>query len=319
MSSPMAKDRLVSHQGRVTVLGSANLDLIVRTARIPRPGETLTSHAIRHAPGGKGLNQAVAASRAGASVRFVGAVGNNATGAQLAKYLQTNQIDTTDLATVTADSGTAIVMVDDNGENAILVTPGANGAVTPLPSHPGRWLDTDVLLMQLELPLSTIEMATAEAARSAPTTRVVLNAAPARRLPRDLLGNIDVLIVNEHECRELTSNPELPEAARELAQNVAGLVVTLGARGATWFERGHQGGSITPPKVTPVDTTGAGDTFCGALAAELAAGASLETAIAFGVAASALSTQQHGASDSAPHRQEVLGTMEAGRHVQRAP
>lgn len=290
--------------GRVTVLGSANLDLIIETVRLPRPGETVPTRSRRYAPGGKGLNQAVAASRAGATVAFIGAVGTDPAGEQLHDHLRRNAVDTADLLRVEGESGSAIVLVEDSGENAILVTAGANGQVRLLPPHKDRWLDSNVLLMQLELPMTTIQRAAHEA--QSHSTRVILNAAPPLRLPTDILELIDVLIVNEHECRELAPGTDIEQAARHLARAVPVLVVTLGAHGVLWFEHGRQQRQLRPPRVNPVDTTGAGDTFCGAFAAQLAIETPIEQALGFAVTASALSIETEGASDSAPHRDDVL-------------
>ncbi|GAA1544814.1 ribokinase [Nocardioides humi] len=281
----------------VTVLGSANLDQIVHTTRLPAPGETVSTTATRQGPGGKGLNQAVAAARAGGTVAFVGAVGRDPAGDALLAHLRGNDVRTQHVALVDEPTGSAIVMVDDTGENAILVTGGANGSVAPLPHGSDEWLDCAVLLMQLELPPATV-LRCARAAR-ARGVLVVLNAAPAGPLPDGLLDAVDVLVVNEHECRALAGSASLDDAASRLASPVPTLVVTQGARGARWYDRGHLAGTIPPPSVSAVDTTGAGDTFCGALAACLAAGSPLDEVLRFAVVAGALSTQVHGA-DSAP-------------------
>ncbi|TNM36476.1 ribokinase [Nocardioides albidus] len=299
--------------GAVTVVGSANLDQIVRVVRLPAPGETVTTTGLREGPGGKGLNQAVAAARSGAAVTFVGAVGRDSGADLLLGHLRDNAVSTRHVARVDGPTGSAIVMVDDEGENAILVTSGANGQVPPLPDGTDEWLACDVVLLQLELPSRTV-LQCAVAARSR-GVRVLLNAAPAAPLPDGLLEATDLLVVNETECRTLAGVESLESAAHELARRVPVVVVTLGARGAMWFEDGRLRGELPPPAVSPVDTTGAGDAFCGALAARLAAGDTVEEAVRFALVAGALSTQGHGA-DTAPTLasvRSVLGVTQRGR------
>lgn len=294
----------------VTVVGSANLDQIVHAPHLPVPGETVSATWTRQGAGGKGLNQAVAAARMGIDVRFVGAVGRDASGELLIQHLRRNDVDTSHVVAVDGVSGTAFVLVDDAGENMILVASGANGTVDPLPAGSADWLECSVLLMQLELPALTVLRSATEGHRRG--VLVVLNAAPASPLPDELLGFVDVLVVNEHECRELAGVRLIEEAAEILAQAVPTLVVTQGARGALWYEHRAKGGPVAPPPVTPVDTTGAGDTFCGVLAALLANNRSVEDAVRFAVVASALSTQVSGAADSAPRYDEVLRHLDGG-------
>lgn len=287
----------------MTVVGSANLDQIVHAPHLPVPGETVSASWTRQGAGGKGLNQAVAAARMGVEVWFVGAVGADAAGDLLVEHLSRNGVDATHVTVSECPSGTAYVLVDDTAENMILVASGANGTVASLPGGSEEWLQCSVLLMQLELPIPTV-LRTAQEARTR-GVRVVLNAAPASPLPADLLSYVDVLVVNENECQELGGASRVEEAAATLAQTVPALVVTQGARGASWYERGRKGGRASPPSVTPVDTTGAGDTFCGVLAAFLAAGTSLGDAVRVAVTASAISTEVSGAGDSAPCYDEL--------------
>lgn len=294
----------------VTVVGSANLDQIIHAPHLPVPGETVTATWTRQGAGGKGLNQAVAAARMGLDVRFVGAVGGDAVGQLLVQHLRSNHIDTSHVVVANGASGTAFVMVDDAGENMILVSAGANSAVEPLPGGSSDWLECSVLLMQLELPTPTVLRSAQEGHRRG--VRVVLNAAPASPIPDELLNVVDVLVVNEHECRTLAGVSAIGEAAEILAHAVPSLVVTQGARGAFWYEHQVEGGPVAPPPVTPVDTTGAGDTFCGVLAALLANDSPLEDAVRFAVVGSALSTQVSGAADSAPCYDEVLRHLGAG-------
>jgi ribokinase len=285
------------------VAGSLNLDLVGRAPRIPAPGETVLGSALQRFHGGKGGNQAVAAARAGASVRFAGTVGNDASGAELCAGLQAEGIDTSEVRRTAEPTGTALITVADSGENAITVLPGANLLVS---GPPAIWPD-DVrwLLLQLEIPLATC-VAWAQAARAA-GARVMLNAAPAAQVLDDLLAAVDLLLVNEGEARSLArATPDLP--LRELMQRLTArgpsvVVITLGARGCVAM-RAEERHWIEQPTlaVEVVDTTGAGDTFAGALAAALDDGASLERALAFASTAGALSCGAAGARGGMPGR-----------------
>jgi ribokinase len=296
----------VERTGAVTVLGSANLDLIAEVPHVPSPGETVLSTKVRRAPGGKGLNQAIAASRAGAAVRFIGAVGTDDTGTVLVDALRSDGVDTSRLRSLSGDSGMAIVQVEDAGENAIVVLPGANSQLDKSNVTDLDWAETDVLLMQLEVPIATVYHA-AVAAHG--RCIVILNAAPARPLPAGLLAVTDVLIVNEHECKELSGQSQLGAAMRALAAQVPMLIVTLGASGATWYINGHPAGHLDPPTVAVVDTTGAGDTFCGSLGAHMAHDRNLTAAIRYAVTASAVATESTGASGSIPQKATVTARM----------
>jgi ribokinase len=234
----------------------------------------------------------------GATVRFVGAVGRDGAGELLLEHLVGHGVDITHVTTVDGPSGVAYVLVDDSAENMIVVAAGANGAVAPMPEGSDEWLNCAVLLMQLELPIATVLKAAQEA--RARGVRVVVNAAPVAPLPDELLACIDVLIVNEHECRELAGRSVTDDAARLLAGVVSTVVVTLGATGAAWYEREAKRGQVAPPTVEPVDTTGAGDAFCGVFAARLASGATVADAVRHAVVAGALSTEVSGAAESAP-------------------
>lgn len=244
---------------RITVLGSINMDLVTMTPRLPTPGETILGHSFATGPGGKGSNQAIAAARAGAEVTFLGTVGDDAFALELRQTLVDAEVDATLLREVEGPSGVAVISVDDSGENSIIVVSGANATVRDLTdAELGAIADADILLCQLELPLSVVT-AGARHGRANATT-VILNASPVRPLPDDLLGSVDVLIVNETESAQLGSGT--------LAR-VPHLVTTLGARGAS--HRGPDVGRLhaDPPAVHVVDTTGAGDAFAGTLAAEI--------------------------------------------------
>lgn len=286
----------------VIVLGSANLDTAVAVERHPGPGETVLGADGLVGAGGKGLNQAVAAARSGAGVRFVGAVGSDDAGARLAGVLADDGI-ALGVARSERPTGTAFVMVDGSGENAIVVVPGANGDAAAIRREAGAAIGSagpeDVVLAQLEIPVEVVgESFAAAVARGAVT---VLNAAPSRPLPDALLDAVRILVVNEHECLDVAGPgfAGVEEAAAALAGRVRTVVVTLGSRGALVVE-GDGIARFPAFRVQAVDTTAAGDTFCGALAARLAAGDDLADAVPFASAAAALAVQRPGASASAP-------------------
>jgi ribokinase len=286
----------------VTVLGSANLDVVVRVARLPAPGETVLALGRDRLPGGKGLNQAVAAARAGARTTFVAAVGRDDAADLLLATLRDAGVDASAVGRSDRPTGTALVTVQVSGENSIVVDPGANTDVRP--AGPGRAAVTGarVLLAQLEVPLPVVAEE-AGAARDAGVT-VVLNAAPSQPLPTDLLAAVDVLLVNQHELRDVTGLSSVDVALAALADQVPAVVVTLGADGARW--RSADGDGSAPGLAAQVvDTTGAGDAFAGTLAAALAAGSGLGQAVRRGTAAGALSVERAGAAVSMPTGAEI--------------
>ena len=279
----------------VVVVGSANLDLVATVDRLPGPGETVPGSSYAEYPGGKGLNQAVAAARAGASVAFVGAVGSDAAAATLLDVMHQDGIDTANVAAADQPTGRALIGVAASGENSIVVVAGANATVTAHTVPASR-----VVLSQLEVPVAAIERAFTAARDSGATT--VLNPAPASAIPESLLALCDVVVPNEHEVELLGGFDHL------LDLGAKAVVVTLGARGAALHTRAGDT-PIAPFEVTPVDTTGAGDTFCGALCARLAAGDELEAALRVASAAAALSTTKAGAVPSIPTRAEIDALM----------
>jgi ribokinase len=288
----------------VTILGSANLDIVFAVERIPRPGETLIAESVERHPGGKGLNQAVAAARAGAETIFIGALGDDDAGDVLAGTLTGAGIASGLVRRGTGPTGQACIVVDESGENTIIVASGANATVTTLaPEDELALAETAVLLMQLELPLDVVESAARRA--HAGGAIVVLNAAPARPLPAGVLASLDCLIVNEHEACLLGGSGTLAAASAVLAGLVPRLIVTLGAAGSVLFEAGSEVARISAPRVTAVDTTGAGDTFCGAFAAAIAEGMPYESAARFATAAAGLSVQVVGAVPSVPTRAAI--------------
>jgi ribokinase len=280
----------------VVVVGSTNLDIVAGTPRLPAPGETVIGHGYAEHPGGKGLNQAVAAARSGARVAFVSAVGADAAGDALVDVMEREGIDTSAVARRDGlPTGRAIIGVSDDGENSIIVVSGANATVivTTLPT-------ARVVLAQLEVPLETVRASFRVARAMGATT--VLNPAPAQTLDTELLQLCDVVVPNEHEAALLGGVGNL------IALGAETVVLTQGKDGAL-VSSAEATTVVEPFAVTPVDTTGAGDTFCGALAARLALGDDQPTALRFAAAAAALSTTRAGAVPSIPVETEVRTFM----------
>lgn len=271
----------------VCVLGSANLDIVASVARLPGPGETLLGTSYAEFPGGKGLNQAVASARTGATTAFVGAVGRDDASVTLRSVLTAEGIHADRLLVTDQPTGRAVILVDDSGENVIVVVPGANALVTT-----GRGLPASrVLLVQLEIPIDVVTTG-CRLARSAGAT-VVLNPAPASDLRDELLGQVDVLVPNEHEADLMGG------VAALLARGVETVIVTRGGEGVEVHHRGERW--VEPAfTVDVVDTTGAGDAFCGSLAARLATGAPMRDAVRWACAAGALATTRSGAVPAQP-------------------
>jgi ribokinase len=299
----------------ITVVGSLNIDLVARAPHIPQPGETIIGGELLTMPGGKGANQAVAAGRLGAATAMVGKVGQDAFAGPLLQTLAEANIDHTFVVREpAAATGAALIVVDEAGENSIVVAPGANHRLSPadIDAATAVIAGAKVLLLQLEVPLEVVIRA-AQLARANGVT-VILNPAPARPLPPELLSVVDILIPNETETEILTglpvSNPaEVEQAAAKLRQQgVSTIIMTLGSRGALLIEDNQQ--QLVPPfAITPVDTTAAGDAFVGGLAVALAEGQPLPEAVRWGNATGALAATQLGAQPSLPTRaalQEML-------------
>lgn len=307
---------------RVCVIGSSNLDFTVAVPHLPRPGETVSGGQLVLSPGGKGANQAMAALRLGAEVRFVTLLGADLMGDRLHAALCGGGLPSEGLGrTDEAPTGVALITVDPEGRNQIAVAPGANHRLTPerVAAHAGALAWADVVLLQLETPIETVRWALGEARRLG--KRTVLNPAPARvlPLPADLLRLVDYLTPNETEAGLLAGQPvagvDGARAAgrRLVALGVGAVVVTLGAEGALLVDGAA---SIPVPgfAVSPVDTVGAGDAFNGTLATVLAAGVPVEEALVVANAAGALTCTRRGALDALPTRAEVEALMErAGR------
>ncbi|WP_053161286.1 ribokinase [Pseudomonas sp. P1.8] len=296
---------------KVVVIGSLNMDLVTRAPRLPRGGETLIGESFATVSGGKGANQAVAAARLGAQVAMVGCVGNDAYGEALRAALLVEEVDCQAVSTVEGSSGVALIVVDDNSQNSIVIVAGANGALTPalIGCFDAVLQAADVIICQLEVPEATVGHALKRGRELGKT--VILNPAPASRpLPADWYASIDYLIPNETEACALSGLPvdslqsAETAATRLIAMGAGKVIITLGAKGSL-FANGAGFNHFVAPVVTAVDTTAAGDTFVGGFAAALAAGKSEVEAIRFGQVAAALSVTRPGAQPSIPTLSEV--------------
>ena len=299
----------------IVVVGSTNTDMVVKTTRLPAPGETILGGNFLMNAGGKGANQAVAAARLGGAVTFVAKTGKDIFGKNALQLFATEGIDTQYIREdENHPSGVALITVDERGENCIVVASGANAQLfaADVADAAPALQTTSLLLMQLEVPLDAVVYAAQEA--SAHGVRTILNPAPACPLPDDLWQHIAILTPNEKEAELLSGvsiagKESAARAAAVLRQKGVGVViVTLGAEGALICDK--DGETLVPaPKVTAVDTTAAGDVFNGALAVALSEGKAMKDAVAFAVQAASISVTRMGAQASAPYRQEVEATM----------
>lgn len=296
----------------IVVLGSANTDMVIVADHFPAPGETLLGGKFLLNPGGKGANQAVAASRLGGNVSFISRVGEDIFGEETLQHLQKEGINTQGVKRHPSEpSGVALITVDKNGENTIVVASGANMTLSTseLEQHLPLIQACDMLLMQLEIPMDAV-VAAAKAAYEM-GKMVILNPAPAAALPAEIYPYLHVLTPNETETAYLTGilpvdEPSARKAAEKLVNlGVAQVIITMGAAGAYLFTKEIQQ-VIPAPKVKAVDSTAAGDTFNGGLAVALAEGMDWKSAVTFANQAAALSVTQMGAQASIPFRNDVL-------------
>lgn len=292
----------------ILVVGSLNVDLVVRAPRFPAPGETIQGDDLATFPGGKGANQAVAAARQGANASMLGRVGKDNFGDFLLSNLKGNKVNTNLVQRDDASTGSAIIIVDSNGQNSIVLSPGANGKVTPLDVNNASFLDFNLLLLQLEIPLETV-LSAAKRAREYDLA-IILNPAPAQTLPDALIALTDFIIPNENELSLLTNSPvndinSAESAARILlARGVKNVIVTLGEKGALIVNKDivkH----VASFKVEVVDTTAAGDAFIGGFANAILEQKPLEEAVRHGCACGALATTKFGAQPSLPTKEDV--------------
>ena len=299
---------------KIIVIGSTNTDMVVRSARIPVPGETVTGGTFLLNPGGKGANQAVACARLGGDTTFIAKVGDDAFGRETGPRLAKDGIDARLLTDPSAASGVALILVDAEGRNCISVAPGANATLVPADLEPmrGEIERAAAVVMQLETPIETVAWA-ANVARAAGAL-VVLNPAPAAELPAALYACLDWITPNETEAKLLTGVEVTDVVSAQAAaavlhgRGVKGVVITLGAQGAFWSADGAHG-LVPACPVKAVDTVAAGDTFNGAFAVALTEGRSVVDAVTFAVKASAIAVTRPGAQASVPRRAEVSDFM----------
>lgn len=296
---------------RILVIGSSNTDMVIKTAHLPLPGETVLGGTFLMNAGGKGANQAVAAVRLGGQVTFVCKTGNDIFGQQAKQLFTDEGIDTTYVfSDMEHPSGVALITVNAQAENCIVVASGANAYLLPadLEKAADAFDQSDIILMQLETPLETIEQAASMAHAGKKT--VILNPAPAQPLTKSLLQNVDILTPNETEAGMIAGIPVIDtasacEAARTIcAMGVRTVIITLGAKGALIYTEDYQA-EIPAEKVVAVDTTAAGDVFNGALAVALSENREIADAVQFACKAAAISVTRIGAQTSAPYRREI--------------
>ncbi len=301
----------------ILVIGSANLDYIVKVGVPPGPGETVLAKAMIKHPGGKGANQAVAAARMGSTVKFIGCVGDDQDGEEILRALWAEGVDASSVEIVAHEqTGLALVSAFDSGENSITVVPGANFALQPGRVKRGvleNAASFDVVVLQAEVRSEIIEAAVTAASGR---VRVILNLAPFRTVSDLVLSRCDPLVVNQSEAAALVGFPiagpaDAARAATSLGDRVRSLVVTLGQQGAFWADSTGSGHVPAPAVDAVVDSTGAGDAFVGAFAAEIAAGASVERATTLGVLAGSYAVGRFGAQSSYP----MHGDLPAWNHV----
>ena len=302
----------------IVVVGSVNMDLVIRAPRMPAPGETIAGSGFRTIPGGKGANQAVAAARMGADVHFIGSVGGDDFGVRLKQGLADDGIDLTHLSVLKEEStGVAMIILDAKGQNSIVLSPGANGRVTPeqIEACADTIAGARMLVCQLETPLAAVTRAVDIAYDKG--VPVILNPAPAVPLDRALLAKIKYLIPNETEA-SLLSGVQVADAetagaaARRLVDDgVEQVLITLGDKGVVSSLEDRATSSVPAIPVPVVDTTGAGDTFVGSLAVELASGRSVREAVQYAQYAAALKVTKLGAQTSIPRRDEVVAFMQS--------
>ncbi|MHB1305577.1 MAG: ribokinase [Limisphaerales bacterium] len=296
---------------RIVVIGSANTDMVIRLARLPRPGETILGGEFATAAGGKGANQAVAAARAGGEVTFVARIGRDMFGDQALVGFQREGINVESISRDrSAPSGVALIFVGREGENCIAVAGGANAKLRPAAVWKAKAVigSASALVMQLETPIDTVQAAATIAGNAG--VRFILNPAPAQKLPDELLRRVSILTPNETEAEELTGVKVTDDASaaraadRLLGQGVGTVILTLGAQGAYVATAGLRR-RVSGFRVKAVDTVAAGDVFNGALAVALGEGQELLEAVRFANAAAAISVTRHGAQPSAPRRREI--------------
>lgn len=298
-------------ENRIIVIGSSNTDMVIKTSKLPAPGETILGGIFFMNPGGKGANQAVAAARLGGKVSFIAKTGEDVFGKQAQQIFESENINTDYLVMDTGHpSGVALITVDAQGENCIVVAPGSNSYLSKEDIDLAREeiIRSDIVLLQLEIPLETVVFAANIAYEAG--KKVILNPAPAAQISDELLSRLYLITPNETEAELISGIPVTDiESAKLAARNlfdrgVKVVIITLGSKGALLFT-GEKAKLILSPKVDALDTTAAGDVFNGAIAVAVSEGFELEEAVEFACKAAAISVTRMGAQSSAPHRKEI--------------
>jgi ribokinase len=305
---------------KILVIGSSNTDLIARVKNFPQAGETIEGIAYMQAMGGKGANQAVAAHRLGGEVSFITCLGDDANGKNTLQYYQDEGLDvSSSLIVEGVASGTAMIWVDEKGENCIVVTPGANNKLTPeyILKTEENIANAEIIMLQMEVPYETVKTVCYLTKKH--RKKVILNVAPARKLDEEILKNVDILVVNELEA-ETISGEKIATVGKEavveklISMGASTVVLTLGKAGC-FLKNGQIEIRKEAFKVDALDTTAAGDTFCGALAARLSKGENWDDVLTFASAASALCVTRMGAQPSVPDEKEVLGFLKGKKSI----
>jgi ribokinase len=296
--------------GHIVIVGSINMDMVVRAPRHPAPGETILGSFFDTFPGGKGANQAIAAARLGGQVKMVGRVGNDSFGSILLEALRADEIDTSYVKrTGDVSTGVALITVSDDGQNNIVVVPGANSMLSPadIRAAAPAFEGAEAVVVQLEIPMETMKEAVSMACKYG--AQVILNPAPAQALDESILAEVDYLVPNEGELLSITGMHSLAQAATNLKSlGLYGLVVTLGDNGVLVLQNGLSW-HILPHEVPVVDSTAAGDAFVGAFAVALTEGKPVQEAAVWGNAAGAMAVTRAGAQPSLPNRADLEAFM----------
>ncbi|GMQ60225.1 ribokinase [Vallitalea sediminicola] len=290
---------------KIVVVGSTNMDYVLKTNELPKLGETLSAVSFNTVFGGKGANQAVAAARLGADVTMISAVGDDNIGEQLKNNLAKENINVDGVNVVDGPSGVAMITVADNGDNTIVVYPGANGKIDEkwLEANEALIMSADCILVQLEIPINVVMKAVKIASDN--NVKVIFNPAPAKEFPNDIFKYVDIITPNETELKKISGKEDIKEGAMELIERGANsVVVTLGEQGSMYIDKDNtiSAGSFT---VKSIDSTAAGDAFNAALAIKLIESDDIENGLKYSNAVGALVTTKLGAQTSLPFKNEV--------------
>ncbi|MBN1819844.1 MAG: ribokinase [Prolixibacteraceae bacterium] len=305
--------------GKILVVGSSNTDLIAKVKAFPKAGETIEGLSFMQAMGGKGANQALAAHRLGGNVEFITCLGDDANGKNILEYYKNEGLNvSSSLVVSNVPSGTAMILVEESGENCIVITPGANHELSAdyLMKNEKLIVEADMLVLQMEVPYKTVETACRIAYDY--NTKVMLNVAPARKVDKNLLRMVDILVVNETEAETITGEKNKTNGEKAIIKKLQEMgartvVLTLGSKGC-WMQNHQEGMFVKAFKVDAIDTTAAGDTFCGALAARLNLGYDWVSSLRFASAASAICVTRMGAQPSVPTEKEVINFLETTKN-----